>query len=327
VKPIALLVPALLLASACSGPQAAVTIGGKALPVDVAFGLPERVVPPGATPSPRVPTTLVPAPNGVGLIEVPTSSLPGNPPSVPVITPDPIGKPLPLPVCPEPAPGVFPKTAATPVVVGLPALASYPIRYTAKVIEDGMSRTFSGNGKHQVTSASPLPGGVTTFDVAVTMLGANTTFTWSTVPAVYNALSLNTGGQIALQSATGSSGLGYEASFKPSSPVELLAQPAFKGATYTGASSDVGSGTTGQVQGIDVDHATVNACGTPVDAWRTTTTFTTSSNNQDLTTVLTTDFATANGGLPIAQTENYTGTAGGKKVSGVVTWVFSQAPR
>jgi len=300
-----------LVVAGCAGPQPSVSLGGKAVPVDVAFGLPPAtVVPPGKSPN-----VLVPVPNGLGVLPVPETSLPptSSPPaSVPA-----------TPACPEPAPGVFPKEAAQPVVVGVPALGSYRVRYTAKVVEDGVTRTFGGTARHTVTSATSLPGGSTTFDVRVTMLGADTTFTWTTVPTASNALGVSTVGQIALQSAAGSAGLGYEASFHPANPMTVMPQPAFAGATFSSAGTDASSGAVARHDGTVRGTATVNVCGTPFDTWSVASTLTSQSANQDLTTVLTTSFATAQGGLPIAQTETYSGTAGGKEVSGSFTWAFS----
>jgi hypothetical protein len=159
------------------------------------------------------------------------------------------------------------------------------------------------------------------------MLGADTTFTWTTVPTTYNAVGASAGGQIALQAAAGSAGLGYEASFHPASPLEVFPQPAFRGATFSSAGTDAGSGAVARHDGTVEDHVLVNACGTVFDTWSVTSTLVTQSANQDITTVLTTSFATAQGGLPIAQTETYSGTAGGKSVSGSFRWTFSEGPK
>jgi hypothetical protein len=317
--------PSVLLAcalvGACSGPQAAVTIGGKAVPVEVAFGLPERGVM-----QPSVPTVLVPVPGGIGVVPVPVTALP---PSTPVPATD-VRPPAPLPAaasCPEPAAGVFPRQSATPVVVGVTGLGSYRVRYTARVVEDGKARVFSGLARHTVTAATALPGGATTFDITVTMLGADTSYTWTTLPGTYNAVGASSGGQIALRAAHGAGGLGYEASFQPANPVEVMALPAYRGATFTSGGTDAGTGTVARLDGNVVDHRVVNACGVPVDTWEAKTTLVTTSPNQNLTTVLSTAFATAHGGLPVAQTESYSGTAGGKAVSGSLTWTFSDAPK
>jgi hypothetical protein len=105
----------------------------------------------------------------------------------------------------------------------------------------------------------------------------------------------------------------------------VMPQPAYSGASFSSAGTDTSTGALARHDGRVRDHATVNACGTPLDTWSVSSTLTTQSSNQDLTTVLTTQFATSHGGLPIAQTESYSGTAGGKQVSGSFTWTFSDA--
>lgn len=319
---------AVLSLVSCAGPAARVTIGGKALPIEVAFGRPAPEVVPRIG---REPTTVVPVPGGVGVIPVPSKDTGGS-----YIVPGPkpgVVRPVPKPpACAPVPPGRFPDQAVMPDVNGLPVAGAYLVRYVADVTEDGKERHIEGTGVHTVKNVQPVPGGRGgTFDMTVQFAGAEVTYTYGVQPPPNpNQLPVGapTTGQINLRKASGDGGLGYQAVFEPTTPIQVFPLPAFTNQTWSSSGVDAASQTTASVNGkVVAGDVVINACGTPVATWKTEATLAIESPNQDVQVTLVDYFATQHGGLPVAETQTYTGTAGGVPVSGTVSWTFNQAPK
>lgn len=295
----------------CAGPTSHVSIVGKQEPLAVAFGTPSTLS--GHNP------TLSPVPSGLGVLPVRSTGsavvyidVPGG------------GVPTPAPpACPKANPLSAPKEVAENTITNAAPNGTYTYRFAGTAIAGAVAHSFSGLSKHVVTSSAAGQGAYR-FDVAVTMLGATTTYSYLVTPAAGTAANVN--GPIELASVNGNGGYGYDASFKPDKPLEVFTQPANAGATWTDAETDAESATYATVNGTIDGKERVDACGTPLDAWRTTTTLAITSPNEQITATVQTWWGTQFGGLPLAETQTYSGKAGGVDVRGSVTSTISVDP-
>ena len=302
---------AVVVLTGCAGPEAHVTLIGKSQPLDVAFGKPTAAVLKGNPP-------LSPVPAGLGVLPV---TSPGGTPYVDVAGKVPM--PPPVPACPTANPLSAPAEVAENEITTTAPQGTYPYRFSGVAVEGGKARTFSGSAKHVVTS-SDVGNGVRRFTVEVTMLGATTSYAYTVLPVVGTAADIH--GGIELTSVTGNGGYGYNASFHPDKPLQVFSQPANAGTTWTDAETDAQSATYALVNGTVDGKDRVDACGTKLDAWKTTTTMDISSPNETLTVTVTTWWATQFGGLPIAELQSYSGSAGGTAVKGSVQSTISVDP-
>lgn len=108
--------------------------------------------------------------------------------------------------------------------------------------------------------------------------------------------------------------------------MQVFAQPAVPGQTWSSVASDARSGTVAKVDGAIVTETAANACGVGIDSWLTKSTVSISSPDESITSVVQTYVATQYGGLPVEQVQSYTGTAGGVAVRGSITWFFATDP-
>jgi hypothetical protein len=300
---------ALALVTGCAGPQAHVSLQGKQEPLDVAFGKPSAIVLTGNPP-------LSPVPSGLGV-------LPVQSPGGDVVIDDGGLKTPPLPACPAADPLSAPALVADTSVTGVAPPGTYSYRYDGRVVEGGKPRAFSGTSKHVVTS-SDVGNGAHRFTVQVTMLGATTTYDYAVLPAAGTAADVH--GGIELTSVTGSGGFGYNASFHPDKPLQVFSQPANAGTQWNDAETDLRSGTYALVAGTVEGKEKVDACGTPLDAVKTTATFDISSPNETMKVTVVTWWGTQFGGLPLAEVQSYSGSAGGVAVKGEVTSIIAVDP-
>lgn len=335
-NPVAAVLLACLALAGCAGPTASLTIGGKAVALAVAFGAPPATVirrtalPPAGVSS----LPLIPVANGVGVLPVASISGPQTVVSTSAASSS-AGASVGTGVRP-PAAGRFAcpalpvhassREAAPSTAVGLPPAGSYRIVFSGEATQGRTSKRFSGIGVQRVSQGSTTSTGATSFEVTQTLLGAVSSYYYVVDPPTQSSSQSVSDGLIALSKVTGSGGLGYQASFAPDVPLELLTQPAFDGETWTGADSDVSSGTVAQVSGTVQAEKLVNACGAGIDTWQGDDTVTMTSPNENVTTNLQIFFATQYGGLPVAEVETYRGTAGGLPVSGTLRWVYAEDP-
>jgi hypothetical protein len=306
---------ALAVAAGCAGPQAKVTITGKQVPLNVAFGKP-------STKTPTTPTVLVPAPSGVGVIEVPNT--PGGneppPPSYPGTLP-PVRE-----SCPTAPPGSSSPEAAPNSANGVPkAGAATMVRTERSTTGANGTVTRSGFGRLLTGVASTAPNGSTTFQVKLNVFGTESTTEYQTVPPTFAAAAQANTGLISIRFVSGNGGLGYEQSFRPTTPMQVYSQPGYNGATWTSTSTDPLNGSVAQVSGTVVGEEPVGICGGLIDTWRADTVVHVTNATQDIVTTVSTWFATQYGGVPVQQTQSYKGTVGADKeeVSGTTKWTVN----
>jgi hypothetical protein len=303
-----------LAAAGCAGPQAHVGMIGKQEPLAVAFGKPLAAVVSGNP-------TLSPVPAGIGVL--PVASGAGGTSVVYVDVPGPAPVVPPPPACPQAGPTAVPRDVAQNTIdSGVPS-GSFAYRFSGVAVQGAKARTFAGTSKH-VVSGAPVGNGIYRFTVVVPMLGATTTYTYTVLPAVSTAADVH--GGIELNSVTGNGGFGYDASFQPDKPLQLFSQPAYDGNSWTDAATDARTATVATLSGAIDGTDRVDACGIPLDAWKTTSTLSLKSPDEQITSTVQTWWATQFGGLPIREEQSYSGTAGGVPVSGSVTSVISVDP-
>jgi hypothetical protein len=306
---------AALAVAGCAGPQAKVTITGKQVPIAVAFGKPTALG--GNTPQP--PTVLVPGPSGVGVVVVPAR--PGGSAS-----PTPSSSPAPVPSapCPTPKPGSAAPEAAPSSTKGVPKNnAVTAVRAFRSTTDAKGTITQQETGFLKTFGASSAPSGQSTFQVGLSVFGVDSVTEYQVVPPAFAAPTQATTGLISISFVTADGGLGYQQSFRPKSPLQVFAQAAYAGESWTSASTDPTTGSAAQVTGQVVAEEPVLICGGVLDAWRAETQVHVTNPTQDITTTVTTWFATQHGGVPLAQTQSYQGTAGGEAVKGTTSWVVN----
>jgi hypothetical protein len=301
----------LAFGTGCAGPQSHVAIDGKQVGLDVAFGKPSAAVLKGSPP-------LSPVPSGVGVLPVHDQS--GNGTTIFTDQPGKVVVP-PLPnSCPRANPFSSPTLTADNIVSSSAPHGVFRYGFSGFAVTGSSAKSFAGQSSHTVTSstlASPQPqegiSGSYRFDVTVPMLGATTTYTYAVAPGPGTAA--NVQGGIELVQVTGHGGYGYTASFHPDKPVQLFSQPANSGTTWTDTESDIQSGTVATVSGVIDGHGRVDACGTRLDAWKSTVTLKLTSANENITATVQTWWGTQFGGLPLQEVQSYSGTTGNGSVA------------
>jgi hypothetical protein len=306
--------------TACAGPQSHVSIEGQSAALTVAFGKPTSNVVAGNPPLAPVPSGLgvlpVHSPVGVTVVYI---DVPGRPPVVP-----------PPPACPTANPLSAPKAVADNTISSPAPKGGFTYRFSGIAVEGTKAKAFTGTSIHTVTSSTVAQpqqdvGGSYRFDIAVPMLGATTTYSYAVVPAAGTAADVK--GGIELVQVSGNGGYGYNASFKPDKPLQVFAQPANSGTTWTDAETDVRSGTYATIDGTIDGKDRVNACGVTLDAYKSTAILKVTSPNETITTTVQTWWAPQFGGLPLQEVQSYSGkTAGGVEVKGSLTSIISVDP-
>jgi hypothetical protein len=316
------LVPVLALlavgATACAGPEQRVEFGGKAVPINVAFGKP----PSDGTPSPGAAApVLQPGPGGIGVVPV----LPVRGPSpmgVPSFGPDPsTPPPAPTPSCPPQDPLAFPQREATNVVSDPVPEGSFPYRVTGSFTVNGKKTPYAGTDVQVVKRLENDAAGRARYSMSYVALGVPYTVTYAITPPL-EAFS----GEIGLESVVRESADGSGASFRPVEPLRLLQLRAERDARWTEAASDPLSASSATADGTIAGKVRLNACGKPVEAWKAVVTQRTITPGQDITATRTLYFATGYGGLLVGEQVSYSGTAGGDQVSGSSTSTINVDP-
>jgi hypothetical protein len=308
-----LLLCVLLALTACAGPKERLDFGGKSVPINVAFGKPPAAK--GYKPPPG--TTLQPAPGGVGVVPfVPRSAVPSG-----------TAAPVPLPTqsavdCPAQDPFKFPRREATNVVENDAPEGEFPFRTTGSYTVNGKKTPYTQIVFETVKRLEPDATGRKRFSVHSTLLGVAYTITYVVTPPP----DPNVPGEVGLESIVQNSAGSAGASFTPAKPLRLLQLRAEQGVTWTDATSDPLSASSAYVNGTISGKARINACGQPVEAWKTQITQRLVTPGQDITSTRTLYIATGYGGLLVGDETSYTGSAGGDTVSGQSTTLIDVDP-
>lgn len=309
----------------CAGPEPRVDFGGKAVPINVAFG---KSASDAASPPRAAVPVLQPGPGGVGVILVlpgfpglrPPALVPPAPGAVTPVVPVAPSAALPA-ACPAQDPLAFPQREATNVVTGEVPEGAFPYRGTGSFTVNGKKTPFSGTDLKTVKRLEPDAVGRDRYSMSFRVLDVPFTVTY-VVQLPVEAVP----GEIGLGSTVQDSTDGSGASFRPVEPLRLLQLRAERGASWTEASSDPLSASSGTVEGTVVDKVRLNACGKPVEAWKSVVTQRIVTPGQDITATRTLFFGTGYGGLLLGEQVSYTGTAGGDDVSGESTTTINVDP-
>lgn len=312
---------ALVLTTACAGPQQRLDFGGKAVPINVAFGKPDTAESPQPGPAP----VLQPVPGGIGVVPVfPDVRPPVAPrqeaPAVPDTTVAPPA-PAPTPTCPPQDPLAFPRVEATNLVDSEVPEGAFPYRTTGSYTVNDQKITYDERVVQTVRRDDPDPQERKRFTVEYTLLGVKYSIAY-VVQAPFEAVP----GEIGLAAVVQESADGSGASFRPVEPMRLLQLRAERAVTWTEATTDPLSGSSGTVDGVIEDKARVNACGQPVDTWKSVVTQRIVTPLQDITATRTLYFATGYGGLLVKEDVSFSGRAGTDTVSGTSSMTIDVDP-
>ena len=324
-RSIAIAFASLFVVAACAGPEPRVDFAGKAVPINVAFGKPGPKDP-GAPP----PTAdLVPVPAGVGVVPVVVRVV-----DVVQERTTTTRKAAPAP-CPDRGPLTFSSEEAPEIVRTLAPEGTYPFRINGYAVESGKRTDLAGTVDVKVGAARSEGEGRSSFTLTYAAGGATSAVAYAvTAPASIPGTPNNAGadtGSIALRSITSSGNGTSPASFSPPKPLRLIPLRPARGATFRDATNDPTSGSTATVEGLVVDKLDdVNACGTPVQAWKVQITQRMVTPFQDITSEQSIWFATQYGGLPVKQVVKYNGAVGPSRqtpVSGETVFEISEDPK
>lgn len=302
-----------MLAGCGGGPGVRVDFGGKAVPINVAFGKPKASV------GRLAPIGLQPGPGGIGVVPaVPFGPAPSGRTGAAVAPdranprPPTVARPA---VCPPQDPLAFPRREAGNVVTGAVPEGTFPYRISGSFTVNGKKSAYADTLHQTVRRLEADSIGRNRFSTSFTLLRVPYTVTYAITAPLAGAVQ-TAPGEIALASTVQDSADGTGASFKPAEPLRLLQLRAERGVSWTEASSDPLSATSATVDGVVDSRVRVNACGQPIDAWKSVVTERTVSAGQDITATRTLSFATGLGGLLVAEEVSYAGVAGGDRVSG-----------
>lgn len=312
-----------LVGTACGGPATTINFGGKAVPINVAFGKPKTP----ASPTGPAPV-LQPGPGGIGVVPVVPGFAGFDGPSTPVAPPAPSRPSVPPPpavACPAQNPLAFPRKEATNIVAGPVPEGTYPYRIAGSFTVNGKKTPYDGVFDQTVKRLPADSAGRARFSTSFELLDVPFTVTYAVTTPVEGPVQ-TAPGEIGLESTVQDAKDGNGASFRPAEPLRLLQLRAEKNVTWNEASSDPLSATSATVDGLIADKVRVNACGQPVEAWKSVVTERTITAGQDITATRTLFFATGLGGLLVAEQVSYTGTAGGDDVSGQSSMTINVDP-
>ena len=301
--------------AACAGPKPKLDFGGKAVPINVAFGKPKD----GEPGSVAGPSTVEVVPGAIGVVPVPRPAVsrPAGSAAPPTTATPPttidFGSAAPPPdPCPEAGPFAFPRADADTQVRAVAPEGDYPFRVRASTTINGNKSSSEGEFIRRVTNSKATGDGSFSFDVTSTS-GAD-------VETIQHFVATTptdkVPGQIGLA--------GIESHRKPNSysfssaakPLKLMQLKADRQVAWDDVASDPTTGTAVTYHGAIVDRGRVDACGQPVDSWKVTATEQVVTPNQNLVFTVATYFATQYGGLIVGEDFSYSGTVGTDNVQG-----------
>lgn len=295
-----------LAATSCAGPKQRLDYGGKAVPINVAFGKPPAAK--GATPVPG--TVLQPVPSGVGVIPIVPGGVSGAG-VPPTSSPAPMLTSVPVP-CPPQDPFKFPRHEATNVVTNEVPQGQFPYRVSGFYTDNGKRTSYSQTVFQTVKRLDPDAAGRKRFSVRYSLLGVAYTLVYVVTPPPDPTIP----GEVGLESIVQNGVKGDGASFMPAKPLRLLQLRAEKGVTWRDATTDPLSASSATVDGRIAEKSRINACGQPVEAWKSQVTQRVITPGQDVTATRIMFFGTGYGGLLLGEHVSYSGMAGGNTVSG-----------
>lgn len=310
-------VTALLLVSACGGPQRPVDISFKEVPSDVVLGS-------HATPSPASgPTSAPPSappPPSVVALPPPTFDVGPEPPPR-VIAPPP-------PACGTANPLQPPASEAPPSVTAPPTQAAYVFRNVGTYAisgADARKGTFPATSLRTVGNVVRASETRFTFDVSELLGDVTTTTTYDVVQAAVLPAAMPAGIYLKqVKSVRGPS----SSTFAPSPELELAAFPLVRGASITSSGLDPQSATSMRFTSTVTGKARVDACGTPLDSWVLELKDGKLLNpTQNLDFSATYNLGTEYGGILLRERTAFAGMDGADGISRTNTATISTVPR
>ena len=316
-----------MAATACGGPAADIDFGGKAVPINVAFGAVERA-PKASGPAP----VLQPGPGGIGVVSVlpglsglSDPSRPNAAGGSPVVPSGPTPAAPVAAACPAQRPFAFPRNEATNLVQRAVPEGTYPYRISGTSTVNDKKTNYATTLQQTVKRLSADPAGRRRFATSFSLLGLPYTITYAITTPVEGPAQ-TAPGEIGLASIVQDTPDDSGPSFRPVEPLRLLQLRAEKGVKWSEATNDPLSATTATVEGLIADKVRVNACGQPVEAWKSVVTERIVTPGQNITATRTLFFATGLGGLLVAEQVSFDGTARGARVSGSSTMTINVDP-
>jgi len=319
--------------TAC-GPTPPFELAVHAVPGDVEYGAQTQQAP--APPAPA---------------QAPAALPPGAPPLIyggptaPPATFAPSPTATPAPACPAAPLDAVPALGADASATVPPVAARYLWHEKGTYqVGGGPALPFSPQLTHTVTNvSSPDPNtGAYTFDVVDSAGGLDglqtVTYAYEVIPPPSGVTDIQ-GESTAQAAGLYLTGVDVQQSPLPQPRVARFAPPVLlmqfpnTSPPWTTAGSDSESQDTITLNGAVTGHATVDACGTLVDAWEVHATGSLVGPNQNLSLDLTFDVATQFGGLVVGEKTSITGTevvgGGGpmQSVTSTVSAAISQVPQ
>ena len=309
-------VAALLLASACGGPQRPVDIEFKEVPSDVVLGSHATPTP---SPGPSAAPPTAPPPSVVAL-PPPTFDVGPEPPP-PVVAPSP-------PACGTANPLAAPQLEAPPSISAPPAKASYVFRNVGTYAisgADSRKGTFPATSLRTVGNVVRTSDTSFTFDVSELLGDVTTTTTYDVVQETLIPAALPAG--IYLKQVTSRRGQS-SSTFAPSPELELAGFPLVRGASITSSGVDPQSATSMRFTSTVSGKSRVDACGTPLDSWvLELKDGKLISPTQNLDFAATYSLGTEYGGILLRERTAFAGTDGADGVSRTNTATISTVPK
>jgi hypothetical protein len=307
---------AVLLATACGGPQRDVEIGFKEVPSDVILG---GHATPTPAPGPAASPTTAPPPPSVIALPPPTFDI-GPEPTPTLVAPSP-------PSCGTANPLQPPALEAPPSISAPPAKASYIFRNAGSYTisgADARKGTFPASSLRTVSNIVRTSDTSFTFDVAELLGDVTTTTTYDVVQATVIPAALPAGIYLkSVKSVRGQS----TSTFTPSPELELAAFPLVRGASVTSSGVDPRTATSMRFTSRVSGKARVDACGTPLDSWVLDLTEGKLINpTQNLDFSATYNLGTEYGGLLLRERTAFAGTDGPDGVSRTNTATITSTP-
>jgi hypothetical protein len=249
-------VTALLLVTACGGPQRNVDIDFKEVPSDVVLGAHAT---PSATPGPSVAPTTAPPPPSVVALPPPTFDVGPEPPPITVAPSQ--------PSCGTANPLQPPAREAPPAIASPPATSAYVFRNNGSYTisgADARKGTFPATSLRTVGNVVRVSDTQFRFDVTEALGDITTTTTYDVVQTTVVPAALPAGiylKQVKSVRASASS------TFSPSPELALAAFPLVRGASLTSSGVDPQTATSMRFTSTVSGKNRVDAGGTPLDSW------------------------------------------------------------
>ena len=312
----ALAVAAVLLVSACAGPQRDPDIDFKEVPSDVVLGAHAT---PSAAPAPSAAPTTAPPPPSVIALPPPTFDFGPEPPPV-LVAPSP-------PSCGTADPLRAPSREAPPAISAAPAKAAYVFRNAGSYTisgADARKGSFPATSLRTVGNVVRVSDTQFTFDVSELLADVTTTTTYDVVQAAVVPAALPAGIYLKqVKSVRGQT----SSTFAPSPELELAAFPLVRGASVTSSGVDPQTATSMRFTSTVSGKARVDACGTPLDSWiLEVKDGKLLSPTQNLDFQSTYFMGTQYGGLMLRDRTAFTGTDGAEGVSRTNTATITTEP-